>query len=111
MLCGFKIKPTHGKKKLLLSRQGQESLFHWLWKTTQDHSFVFNTTQGLYLFLPKEHCTESMEKWLDNYLQGNISEDYILYNCSWEDDIEVCREDGSVLGSLLRPIKFWANSS
>ena len=84
MLCGFKIKPAHGKKKLLLSRQGQESLFHWLWKSTQDHSFIFNTTQGLYLFLSKEHCTSLMEKQLDDYLQGNISEDYILYNCSVE---------------------------
>ena len=84
MLCGFTIKPALGKKKLLLSRQGQENLSHWLWKTTQDHSFVFNTTQGLYLFLPKEHCTASMKKQLNDYLKGNISEDYILYNCSVE---------------------------
>lgn len=82
MLCGFTIKPTHKKKNLLLSRQGQESLFHWLWKTTQEPSFVFNTTQGIYLFIAKEYCTISLEKQLDDYLKKCISEDYILYNCS-----------------------------
>lgn len=82
MLCGFTIKPTHKKKNLLLSRQGQESLFHWLWKTIQEPSFVFNTTQGIYLFIAEEHCTISMEKQLDDYLKKCISEDYILYNCS-----------------------------
>ena len=108
MLCGFKIKPAHGKKKLLLSRQGQESLFHWLWKTTQDHSFVFNTTQGLYLFLPIEHCTASMGKQLDNYLQGKISEDYILYNCSVEPHFFM-NEVGRVLQDEKTSTFSWKN--
>jgi hypothetical protein len=100
MLCGFTIKLTIEKKRLLLSRQEQESLFHWLWKTTQDHSFVFNTTQGLYLFIAKDHCTATMEKQLDNFLKERISEDYILYNCSSEpnyflDEVGGVLQDGN----------------
>ena len=108
MLCGFTIKLRHSKKKLLLSRQRQESLSHWLWKTTQDHSFVFNTSQGLYLFLAQEHCTKSMEKQLDAYLQEHISDDYILYNCSLEPNYFV-HEVGRVLQDEKTSTFSWKN--
>ena len=108
MLCGFTVKLTHGKKKILLSRQEQESLFHWLWKTTQDHSFVFNTTQGLYIFLATDHCTASMEKQLDDYLQESISVNYTLYNCSVEPNYFM-HEVGRVLQDDRTSTFAWKN--
>ena len=108
MLCGFTIKPTRKKKNLLLSRQGQEGLFHWMWKTTQEPSFVFNTTQGIYLFIAKEHCTISMEKQLDDYLKARISKDYILYNCSSEPNYFL-DEVGGVLQDESASTYAWKN--
>lgn len=108
MLCGFTVKLTHGKKKILLSRQEQENLFHWLWKTTQDHSFVFNTTQGLYIFLAIEHCTISMEKQLDDYLQESISANYTIYNCSVEPNYFM-HEVGRVLQDDRTSTYAWKN--
>ena len=91
-----------------MSRQGQESLFHWLWKTTQEPSFVFNTTQGIYLFIAKEHCTISMEKQLDDYLKARISEGYILYNCSSEPNYFL-DEVGSILQDKSASSFAWKN--
>ena len=107
MLCGFTIKLRHSKKKLLLSRQRQESLSHWLWKATQDHSFVFNTSQ-IISFLAQEHCTKSMEKQLDAYLQEHISDDYILYNCSLEPNYFV-HEVGRILQDEKTSTFSWKN--
>lgn len=82
MICGFVVKSSQSTRKLLLSREEQERFFHWLWSTTGDHSFVFNTTEGLYVFLAESHCTTSMYHQLDAYLQENIRGDYVLGNCS-----------------------------
>ena len=72
MQCGFVIKSNRSERTLLLARQEQKNLSQWLAEIIADHLFVFNTTEGVYLFLAEEHCTALLEKQLDTYLQKNV---------------------------------------
>ena len=82
MQCGFVIKSNRSERTLLLARQEQKNLSQWLAEIIADHLFVFNTTEGVYLFLAEEHCTALLEKQLDTYLQKRISSRYVLSNRS-----------------------------
>jgi hypothetical protein len=108
MICGFVIKSSKGEKKLLLSREGQKRLSRWLWHTIGDHSFVFNTTEGLYLFLAEGHCTTLMQHQLDTYLSENARGAYVLRNCSNQSHFFL-QEVGDVLQDNASSDFAWKN--
>ena len=82
MQCGFVIKSNRSESALLLGRQEQMNLSQWLKRIIVDHLFVFNTTQGVYLFMAEEHCSAWLEEQLNVYLQEKIRGSYVLYNHS-----------------------------
>lgn len=82
MQCGFVIKSNRNERMVLLARQEQKNFSQWLTKTIADNLFVFNTTEGVYIFIAQEHCTAWLEEQLDTYLEEKISGTYLLHNHS-----------------------------
>lgn len=108
MQCGFVIKSNRSQRTLLLARQEQKNLSQWLAEIIGDHLFVFNTTEGVYLFLAEEHCTALLEKQLDTYLQKRISSSYVLSNRS--NNINFFTEEvGQILQDDTSSCFMWKN--
>ncbi len=82
MVCGFVVKSFLKEKCLLLSRQAQNTLANDLAHFLGYRPFIFNTRQGIYLFLASADCTPFLEEKLKAYCKTTISVPHLLYNCS-----------------------------